>query len=259
MNTSPEDYGYEQIASAIRDAILAKTIKPGERLPTQGQLCEQYGVSRGVVRQALRLLENEGLIDGGRGGRATVRPHDRLIRRSALHYRSTPGAPFAEEALTTERIPRYTHVTRPDTASVEIAARLRIGIGDEVMRTEYVSFADDEPMMIVNTYEPLAITRGTPIERPEEGPLMGAGLVDRFTSIGLRPTVVVERLHARMPHPSEVDKLELKPGVPIVIIVRTTYSDDTPIETGELLLAGDQYKIEYETRVDPLPMSEDQS
>ena len=37
------------------------------------------------------------------------------------------------------------------------------------MRTDYVSFANDEPMMIVHSYEPLVITKGTVIERPEVG------------------------------------------------------------------------------------------
>lgn len=96
------------------------------------------------------------------------------------------------------------------------AARLRIGIGDEVMRTDYISYADDESMMLVPSYEPLAITRGTPIEKPEEGPHMAAGIVDRFTAINLRPTVIVERLHARMPRPAEAEELKLRPGIPVV-------------------------------------------
>ena len=36
---------------------------------------------------------------------------------------------------------------------------------------------------------------------------MGAGIIDRFTSVGLRPTSVVERLHSRSCRPSEVDDL----------------------------------------------------
>lgn len=247
----PSEYMYERIASALRDQILARSIEPGGKLPTQAELSESFGVSRIVVRHALDLLESEGLINRGQGGRATVRLHDPLIRQSALHYKSNPGAPFAEEAMATERVPRYSHQTREEGAGLETASRLKIAVGDEVMCTEYVSFADGEPLMRVTSFEPLAITRGTPIERPEEGPLMGAGIVDRFTSIGLRPTSVVERLYARMPRPSEIDALELKPGTPVVVIVRICYHDGTPIETADLLLAANQYKLEYAIRVDP--------
>lgn len=242
---------YERIAGVLRDEILARTRAPGERLPTQDELSETFGVSRIVVRHALDQLEGEGLIDRVQGGRATVRLHDPLIRRSALHYRSNPGMPFAEEALATERNPQYDHTSTPDRAGLEVARRLRIDLGDEVMRTEYLSYANGEPLMQVTSYEPLAITRGTPIELPEEGPLLAAGIVDRFTSIGLRPTSIVERLHSRMPRPSETEQLQMRPGVPVIVIVRTSYSQATAIETADLLLAANQFKLEYALAVDP--------
>jgi hypothetical protein len=59
---------------------------------------------------------------------------------------------------------------------------------------------------------------------------MGAGIVDRFTAIGMRPTVVVERLRSRMPRPSEVRQLRLRPGIPVTVIVRTAYARETPSE-----------------------------
>jgi DNA-binding GntR family transcriptional regulator len=248
---------YERIAAALREQILSGTLGWGDRLPTQEALSDTYGVSRIVARRALDILETEGLIDRVQGGGAFVRRYQPLIRRSALHYKSDPGAPFAEEALASERIPRYSHKTYPDRAGADIAKRLGISVGDEVMRTDYVSYANDEPMMIVQSYEPTAITRGTVIERPEEGPLMAAGVVDRFTAIGLRPTAVVERLRSRMPRPSEVEQLQLRPGIPVIIIVRTTYSDETPIETADLLLDSHRYELEYAIRVDPLPVAPD--
>jgi DNA-binding GntR family transcriptional regulator len=245
-------YMYERIASALRDQILSGGIEPGERLPTQESLSETFGVSRIVARRALDILEAEGLIDRIQGGGSFVRVWQPLIRRSALHYRSDPGAPFAEEALASERIPRYSHQTYPDRASLDIARRLRISVGDEVMRTDYVSYANDDPMMVVYSYEPLAITKGTIIERAEEGPLPGAGVVDRFTAIGMRPTAVVERLRSRMPRPSETDQLRLRPGTPVIIIVRITYAGETPVETADLLLNSERYELEYAIKVDPL-------
>jgi GntR family transcriptional regulator len=240
---------YEQIASALREQITTGTLTWGDRLPTQEALSETFGVSRIVTRRALDILETEGLIDRVQGGGAFVRRYQPLIRRSALHYKSDPGAPFAEEALAAERIPRYTHNTYPDRASLDIAKRLHISPGDEVMRTDYISFANDEPMMVVHSYEPLAITRGTIIERPEEGPLLGAGVVDRFTSIGMRPTAVVERLRSRMPRPSESEQLKLRTGIPVLIITRITYADETPVETADLLLDSHRYELEYAIKV----------
>ncbi len=257
MPESP--YLYEQIASALREQILSGTLAWGDRLPTQEALSETFGVSRIVTRRALDLLETEGLIDRVQGGGAFVRRYQPLIRRSALHYRSDPGAPFAEEALAAERIPRYSHKSYPDRASLDIAKRLHISVGDEVMRTDYVSFANDDPMMIVKSHEPLAITRGSIIEYPEDGPLLGAGVVDRFTAIGLRPTAVVERLRSRMPRPSETDLLKLRPGIPVFIITRITYANDTPLETADLLLDSHRYELEYAIKVDHTPPPETSS
>lgn len=255
MENPTSEHMYERVAAALRDQILARTLKPGARLPTQEELVATFGGSRIVVRKALDLLESEGLIDRQQGGRATVRLHDPLIRRAAEHYKSEPGAPFADEAIATSRVPRYSHETMPDRAGLEVAHRLKIGVGDDVMRTEYVSYADDQPMMLTTSFEPLAITRGTEIERPEEGRLVGAGIVDRFTAIGLRPTEIRERLHSRMPRPSEAEALQLRPGTPIVAIVRTSFASDLPIETADILLSANQYKLEYSTRVAPIAAS----
>jgi DNA-binding GntR family transcriptional regulator len=106
--------------------------------------------------------------------------------------------------------------------------------------------------MITNSYEPLAITEGTMIERPEEGPHLGAGIVDRFTTIGMRPTAVVERLRSRMPRPSEVQQLRLRPGTPVTVIVRIAYAGETPVETADILLSSDRYELEYAIKVGPV-------
>lgn len=245
------EHMYERIADALREQIISGSLQPGDRLPTQDALSESFGVSRIVARRAFDILEAEGLIDRVRGGGAFVRRYQPLVRRSALHYKSNPGAPFAEEALASERIPSYSYDTHPERASADIATRLRIPVGADVMRTDYVSRANDEPMMLVHSYEPLAITKGTDIERPEEGPYMGAGLIDRFTAIGKRPTTVVERLRARMPRPSETAQLQLRPGTPVMLIVRTTYHEDTPLETADLLLDAHRFELEYALKVDP--------
>jgi DNA-binding GntR family transcriptional regulator len=253
MTTDDDDaeHLYEQVASVLRDRIATGHLSPGERLPTQAAISDEFEVSRIVARRALDLLETEGLIDRVQGGGAFVRRYQPLLRRSALHYRSNPGAPFAEEALANERVPRYSHRTFPDRAGPEIAQRLNITVGDPVMRTQYTSYADDQPVMLVDSFEPISLTRDTLIERPEEGPLMGAGLVERFTSIGMRPTAVVERVRSRMPRPSETDDLELRPGTPVTEIKRFTYYGETVLETADMLLAADSYVLEYATKVDP--------
>jgi DNA-binding GntR family transcriptional regulator len=52
----------EQVADALREAIVSGSLRPGERLG-QERLCSLYGVSPGPVREALRQLESEGLVE----------------------------------------------------------------------------------------------------------------------------------------------------------------------------------------------------
>lgn len=58
---------YQQVAAALRAAILTRKIAPGEKLPSQSELVESYGVSRMTVQQALRILKDEGLTVSRQG------------------------------------------------------------------------------------------------------------------------------------------------------------------------------------------------
>ncbi|MFF9211748.1 MULTISPECIES: GntR family transcriptional regulator [unclassified Streptomyces] len=52
----------QEIADTLRDRIRVGDLKAGDRLPTQAELAEEFGVERGTVRQALRALQEDGLL-----------------------------------------------------------------------------------------------------------------------------------------------------------------------------------------------------
>jgi hypothetical protein len=52
----------QEIADTLRDRIRTGALKAGDRLPTQAELAEEFGVERGAVRQALRALHEDGLL-----------------------------------------------------------------------------------------------------------------------------------------------------------------------------------------------------
>ncbi|MFI5614497.1 FadR/GntR family transcriptional regulator [Amycolatopsis sp. NPDC051903] len=67
----------EVIVEQIRSLIRADKLRPGDRLPSERDLCEQMGVSRVTVREALRVLEAAGLVAirvGARGGAFVTTP-----------------------------------------------------------------------------------------------------------------------------------------------------------------------------------------
>lgn len=52
----------QEIADLLRERIRAGVLKAGDRLPTQAELADEFGVERGTVRQALRALQEDGLL-----------------------------------------------------------------------------------------------------------------------------------------------------------------------------------------------------
>lgn len=74
---------YLQVATDLRKAILAGTFSEGAQFPTETKLCERYQVSRFTIREALKRLQDEGLIARKRGSGTTVQPA--AARGGALH------------------------------------------------------------------------------------------------------------------------------------------------------------------------------
>jgi len=68
----------QAIVEQIKEAIFQKRIKPGDKLPPERQLMEQFETSRVTVREALKILENSGILEIKRGmqGGAFVRDPD---------------------------------------------------------------------------------------------------------------------------------------------------------------------------------------
>lgn len=74
---------YIEIADYLRAAILRGDYPNPAQFPTESALCTQFGISRFTVREALRALQNEGLIQRRRGSGTTIRPA--AARGGALH------------------------------------------------------------------------------------------------------------------------------------------------------------------------------
>jgi DNA-binding FadR family transcriptional regulator len=74
----------ELIAAELRRQIVRGMVRPGEKLPPETQLMEQFGVSRPTIREAFRILETERLIvvrPGSRGGAQVVPPDPTVAAR----------------------------------------------------------------------------------------------------------------------------------------------------------------------------------
>ncbi|MGH8897204.1 MAG: GntR family transcriptional regulator [Egibacteraceae bacterium] len=239
---------YRQIADELRVAISGGELAPGAKLPSERELGETYAVDRGVVRRALALLQAWGLVvtQHGRGAfvRARLRPPLRRVARNRLattegrSWRAF-GADVEDGGLT----PQVTTEIRRQPVPDEVAERLELPYGSEVVVRARRMGAGGQTLMLATSYFPAPIVERVPrLEQLDTGP-GGAFTLLEEAGFALRQE---EAVSARMPMPEEASALQLGPGTPVIRILRTIYDqNDQPVEACDMLLAADRNELIY--------------
>lgn len=241
-----EQPAYLRVASDLRQKIIDGTLAPHARLPSQARIRTEYGVSDTVALEARKVLMAEGLVEGRSGSGTYVRdqPLPRRILRSG--YRM-PGLanPFRQEQADEQAKGTWESRSVQEAASGQIAERLMIEPGARVMRTRYLYRAEGDPVMLSTSFEPLAITGRTPVMLPEEGPVGGQGVVERMLAIGVVVDNVVEELTTRPGMADEMAELGGVPGHHVCVIRRTFFAGGNPVETADVVVPADRYRVVY--------------
>ncbi|MEU8539190.1 GntR family transcriptional regulator [Streptomyces sp. NPDC048717] len=237
---------YLRVASDLREKIANGSLPPHARLPSQARIRAEYGVSDTVALEARKVLMAEGLVEGrsGSGTYVRERPVPRPIARSG--YRPASGASsFRQEQAADGVRGTWESSSEQEPASAEIAERLGVEVEERVMRTRYVYRDGGEPMMISTSWEPLSVTGRTPVMLPEEGPLGGCGVVERMAAIDIVVDNVVEEISARPGVAGELLTLGGVPGHVVLVIERTYYASGRAVETADIVVPADRYKLAY--------------
>ncbi|MBC9711039.1 GntR family transcriptional regulator [Streptomyces sp. TRM66268-LWL] len=244
--TFGEQPAYLRVADDLRKQIVSGTLPPHTRLPSQARIREEYGVSDTVALEARKVLMAEGLVEGrsGSGTYVRERPVPRRVSRAAYRHRGGLS-PFRQEQAEAGVRGTWESRSEQDLADADVARRLALEPGDRVMRTSYVFRDAGEAMMLSTSWEPLVITGRTPVMLPEEGPLGGCGVVERMAAIDVIVDNVAEEVGAR---PGLAEELHLLGGVPghvVLVIERTYYASGRPVETADVVIPADRYRVAY--------------
>ncbi|MGW4824277.1 GntR family transcriptional regulator [Streptomyces sp. NPDC004227] len=238
---------YLRVAERLRARIESGELPPGARLPSVSEISREYGGSNSVATSAYRLLVDEGLVVSRHGAGHYVRGHDTpelLVRR---HRKRSEDSPFAQGTAEQGTVGTWRHESTTAQASEAVAGRLSIEPGAPVMHTSYVYLADDQPVQLAESWEPLAVTGQSLVALPEVGPHAGVGVAARMRVLGINVGEPVERVRARMASRQEAQALGMTPPGPVMVVERTYYDQTAsrPVETADIVMRGDRWVAVY--------------
>ena len=242
MNTIVRDSKlpfYYQLYEILRGNIIGGKWQPGDILPSESELIEQYEVSRITVRQALDALVNDGLIYRQRG-RGTFVAHptveqglNRII--SFTEDMQQRGFRPGTEILAAELIP----------ASREIAEKLQIEPAEELVHLERLRLAGGEAMSVEESYLIHRLCPGI-----LQGDYAQQSLRETLArQYGLHLVRAKQTVRAILTPAKLATKLSVPPRSALLFIERVSFSNqNTPIEFLRLYHRGDRYVLYNELR-----------
>lgn len=230
---------YEQIYQLLRNKIFDGQLRPGDLLPSEAELVEQYQVSRATVRQALDELVSDGLIQRKQGRGTFVSPPKveqglvRIVsftedmRRRGLE----PGTKLRSAGL----IP----------ATDILARHLEIPVDEPLAKIERLRLADGEPVSIEISY---LVHRYCPgiLEQDYTSQSLRKMLEDQY---GVRISSARQSIRAISATNDMAKALSVENNVALLYIERISYTEyDVPIEYLRLFHRGDRYTLHGELR-----------
>lgn len=231
---------YIQIAEGILDRIQSGALAPGDRLQPERELSEALGVNRRTVREALRVLESEGLIERKQGvGTFVSQPKvEREVDRLFSFTKGMRGKGFQPGAnliLLEKRIPDLSVVQRlqlTPTSPVYYGLRLRL--------------LNNERTMLEKFYLPYSFFPDL-----DKHDLNQRSLYEVFqTEYGIIPTEAEQSIEAVKATEFESEMLGIGIEEPVILERRVTFDQhQRPIESAKDVYRGDRFRFTARVRL----------
>ncbi|MFC4503240.1 MULTISPECIES: GntR family transcriptional regulator [Streptomyces] len=243
---------YQQVAAAIREAILSGEYEPGAPLPSEAQLMERYKVSRPTVRNAVAALRAEGLIDVHHGKGSFVRSDSRPVVSIPGYVGKTSGGHFVLHGVAAwqqaEEPSTYrTHATEATAHALELRLEDALFGCDRLLVDPATGTRAMHRMLT-----PFATAEAVPAlaETPDAEP---AAVYAMLTKAGHK-LWWSETVRARMPLPDERTALRLPDATPVLHLSRVTCgTDDDALILEELRIPADRAELTYRLTADKEP------
>lgn len=236
---------YFQLKAQLLDLLKEGVFQPGDKLPTEVEFCELLDISRPTVRQAFMELINEGYIN-------------RMKAKGTFVAEPKIEGFFFQKLSSFDQEMRSLHLT-PSTSvlvgEVITAPEICREVFDQserVFHLERLRYANDQPMVLVNTYVPYQRFPGI-----EQVDFEATSLYDVMEQSYDTPIIYVDRsVEARLAPTREAKLLGIDAKQALMHVKTTAYNkDDQPMEFSIADYRGDrnQFKMRLMNRkADPI-------
>jgi GntR family transcriptional regulator len=209
---------------------------------------ESFQASRNTVRLALADLANEGLVATEHGRGTFVRERRVLTYHAARAERADRQSSWHTDAYVDEvrqagREPSQTFALRIEPAGPEVCARLHVEQDDLVVLRKVTRAVDGQPWSDQDSWYPMDVAEKAGLAKPHDLP---QGTIRAMADVGHVEIGHVDELTARMPTPEEARTLALASGVPVMVYVRTAWTNERPVRVTRTIFPADRNRVVYE-------------
>jgi GntR family transcriptional regulator len=225
---------YYEIEQSLR--VRAAGLEPHSPLPSETQLCTEFGVSRMTARAAVQRLVQDGLVYRV-PGRGTFVAASRA-KRTAGHILS-----FSDEMRRQGRVPTSRVIERRQRRATE-EERRRLGV-HEVVVLRRVRLADGKPLALERAVFPARVSQALDANLERES------LFEALVAAGLVPTGGSAALAAEAATVEDARLLRVRRGAPLLVERRLILDQDgRPLEWTESRYVGSRYGIDVDFDVE---------
>ena len=215
--TGKSTFLYRRVYDDLREKIEKNVIRPGDRLKSEQELREEYGVSRDTLRKALSKLEQEDYI--------FRRPHlGTFVKRPKSNYSLFKMKSFSEQMREKGIVPssELLSITLTGKVPPEVAECLELGGGERCYIITRIRKGDGEPMAYEETYIPQELCPDLQKYLDDN-----ASLYDIYENVYmLKLNYGKLTLEAETPEPMVRDLLNMPKGIPVLKMICIFYLDD---------------------------------
>jgi GntR family transcriptional regulator len=224
-----------QLMRAIRDEIDTGSYGADQPLPSEAELSDLFGVSRTVVREALRELVQQRLIYTVKGRGAFVAP-----RKAQVNFVGSVTGSAEDLRQSGRRVTTHTISQELGTADEREAALLEVPTGEPVVRLRRLRRVDGQPWLLVMTALPTRLVPGL-----ERVVLENQSLYDTLRRrYRLEPAGADRWMEAVFPNDEDAGFLEVSPSTPVLGIESVAWMPDgTRFEVYYALHRSDQIRF----------------